>query len=545
MRRRVVTALGLIFAVATCAAAQEPSRAAATEQKVQWVLSVVHTVELNKVVNRLKRGYPGRVGVLPSAPQTILNVATAIAIDEQGHVVTRLAYVDPQDKDQKLSIITADGRTLSARLVGVDCATGFSVLDVPSLKVSPPRFLDGSKLANGAAVKILSADYVQKTGSPDKGSEVYISPSIRVSYGQVGTDSIYSTARGALTLFSSGLLSRNDSSIVTTPAGLVVGMAQFAGHGRAYLFTIETIRDIIARRVLEKKDSVPAGWLGLSGDSLAQLTDAERGALGVAGKSGVVVREIAPDSPAATSGVMLNDVIVGVDNFSVTGAADLSALLSSTPAGSNVRLRTLRNRQPVEISVALGARAYNGAEINFGGSPIVEPINDLGDSLASERGQVESRYKELTDQYRSYLARKDIPIKQRKEALHELEIEIRQLQDKIRELDQRGVPGPLPRVPNVQQAQDTVFPLGFVSRDLTPQLAGFFGAKSGVLVVSVSAGSRAESAGLKVGDVIVGTQERESLTSSELKAILYTLRGEITVKALRDKKPVVVNLKNQ
>ena len=68
--------------------------------------------------------------------------------------------------------------------------------------------------------------------------------------------------------------------------------------------------------------------------------------------------------------------------------------------------------------------------------------------------------------------------------------------------------------------------LGILTTDLTPQLREHFGAEkdSGVLVGSVEAGSPAEKAGVKVGDILVSVDGKE-----------VTSLGDIR-RALRDKK---------
>ena len=91
-------------------------------------------------------------------------------------------------------------------------------------------------------------------------------------------------------------------SVVVTPENRVVGIAQYAGFGRAYLFPLAFIRDTVARRVLEKQGFVPAGWLGARGDSIAQLTDDEFNMIGLSSRAGVVLRQVVLDSAAAASG---------------------------------------------------------------------------------------------------------------------------------------------------------------------------------------------------------------------------------------------------
>jgi S1-C subfamily serine protease len=538
MFRRVVTLFALALALGPVASAQQPQGAVLSDGKARWVVSVVHRVDLHKLINRWREQQKARVGVPGSAPDTIFNVATGLAVDSQGHVVTRLAYVDPEDSDQKVSVVTSDGVSLPARLIGVDCATGFSVLEVDSLKPSLPEFVEQSGVPDGLRVKILSADYIPRPASNDKANEIYISPSIRITQGQVGTGSIYSRARGALTLRSTGLLSRNDSSIVTTDSNQVIGMAQYAGFGRAYLFPIEFIRDTVAKRVIEKKGSVPAGWLGVYGDSLARVPDTERGAIGIDSKMGVIVREFPPNSPAFTSGVLPNDVIIGIDGFDVAGSTDLSAILSSMPAGHKVQLRVVRNRQNLDISVELGARAYTPPAINLG-----DVMGQKGSSL-SHREEVQGRLTELASQYKSITARKDITPRERNEALRELEIEIRQLQDRLRELEQRGA-GQEPIKADNKTEPDNSFKAGFVLREITPQLAGYFGAKAGMLIVTVVKDSPAERGGLKTGDVIVGLNDKETSTMAQLREALSTQKGDLRLKVVRAKAPMVITIENR
>src|SRR5262249_14520728 len=150
---------------------------------------------------------------------------------------------------------------------------------------------------------------------------------------------------------SASLLSRNDGSVITTGENRLVGMAQYAGFGRAYVFPAAVLRDKVAKRVLAKRGSVAAGGLGAMGESVAGLPEPELDAIGLPEKNGVLVREVSPQGPAALAGLLPNDVIVGLDTAEVTGVADLSAMLASEPAGESISLRAIRNRQPVEIKV--------------------------------------------------------------------------------------------------------------------------------------------------------------------------------------------------
>lgn len=544
MIRSAITILILILAPSALAQSPQPAHPVVVNQSsVPWAVSVVHTIELQRMVD-LIREQNVRVGVAGTAPPYIYNITTGIIVDDQGHVVTRLTNLDPQEKEHKLTITTSDRTTLPAKLIGIDFATGFAVLEVASLNITKPNIAAARSLLNGATVKILSSDVVSRSMT----DRVYLTPSITVSQGRVLVDSIYSKARGALTLLSDSLLARKDSSVVVTPDNQVVGILQYAGFGRAYLYPIEFIRDTVAKRVIERKDSVPAGWLGLKGDSVAQLSDVDARVLGVQRKAGVIVRQVTPESAAAQAGIMLSDIITRVDDFDIAGTADLKALLSSLPAGQPVKLRAIRNHELVELKAVLGPRPYN--EPQYLPAPF-----DHTESVAAERRQLEKRFEELKAKLRSY---KNAPAsRETNEAVRELSFEIRQILDGLLALgpgnvdqvaragepDSQPMGGALTRIES--PTADISFPAGFTARDMGAQLSAFLNARGGVFVSSVAKDSPAERGGLKVGDVIVGIQESVLVKAAQLQALLSTQHGPVSLKVIRGKAPVVVSVNLQ
>jgi len=537
MSRVVATVLTLMFASAVMA--QTPQVERPVRSTMPWAVSVVHGIDPQKMV-ALMREEKLRVGIAGSAPQYMYNITTGLVVDNQGHVVTRLAYLDLQEKDHKLAVTTADGTTVDAKLIGIDFATGFAVLDVASLKGAFPSVNTAASPVNGAPVRILSSDVAPKVVS----ERFYLSPVIAVSQGHV-FESIYSKARGAFTLLSDNLLARCDSSVVVTPDNKVLGMAQYAGFGRAYLYPIELIRDTIAKRVIEKKDNVPAGGLGFLGYSAAQLSDADALKLGLEHKAGVVVREVTSESPAAKAGLLPSDVIVGFDDFEIGGLADLKAILAPLPAGYAIKLRALRNRQPLEIKAVLGPRAVTDPD-----SILTAMDQTLGPAL-SEREQLNKRLAELGDSYRSYFKRP--PSKESNEAIRELAIEIRQIQERLRVLGPESAVAPAqpssspreyvgPDFTAEQAPRDVRFSAGFTARDITAQVATLLHAQAGVLVSSVDKESPAERAGLKAGDVIVGIQDAILRNVSQLRSLLSTQHGPLKLTLVRNRDELALSL---
>ena len=400
MSRSATAILILMLSSAALAQAPQPQPLIANQAAVPGLVSVVHTIDLQKMVDLMRGQQNLRVGVAGTAPLFIYNITTGLVVDDRGHVVTRLSSLNPQDKNQKLTVTTSEGITLDAKLVGVDFATGFAVLEVASIRAPVLKIAASSRVLSGATVKILSSDVVPRSST----DRVYLAPSISVSQGHISADTIYSRVRGALTLLSYSLLARSDSSVVVTPENEVVGMAQYAGFGRAYVYPIDSIRDTIAKRVIEKKDNVPAGWLGVTGDNVAQLPAPDFDALGLQLKSGVIVRTVTPDSAAAQAGILPSDIITGVDDFDIVGTADLKALLSSLPAGRTIKLRAIRKHRPVELKAVLGPCPYDEPEY----SPrAVRP--DPRNRSCAERDQLERRFEELKAQASAHIRRPPRP----------------------------------------------------------------------------------------------------------------------------------------
>jgi serine protease Do len=83
---------------------------------------------------------------------------------------------------------------------------------------------------------------------------------------------------------------------------------------------------------------------------------------------------------------------------------------------------------------------------------------------------------------------------------------------------------------------------GFIARDLTDQLAGYLGVKTGMLVTEVAKGSVADKAGLVAGDVVVGTEDQDVRSVLELKALFSARPEVIKLRVYRNKAAVSIDI---
>lgn len=237
------------------------------------------------------------------------------------------------------------------------------------------------------------------------------------------------------------------------------------------------------------------------------MLDGRGGQIGVQVRDateGVRIEEVEPDGPAAKAGLRVGDLVVELDSERVRSARQFSRLVQETADGRSVSLGIVRDgtRQTVEVTPESRGFSYR-----FDG-------DRLGREIARGLRDIEPR-------------------------IRELEPRLRELEPRLREFRFNG---PFdfdfdvwPRITSPRGR------LGVQLDQLTPQLAEYFGASDGgVLVTTVTKDSPAEKAGLKAGDVITAIDGDRVRRTEDLIDALRDKEGEVTISILRDKSETTV-----
>jgi S1-C subfamily serine protease len=95
------------------------------------------------------------------------------------------------------------------------------------------------------------------------------------------------------------------------------------------------------------------GYLGIAGQRVT-LPEGQR--TGREQENALLVVGVTEDSPAATAGLLVGDVVVAFDGHPVESPEELLDLLGGDRAGRTVPVRILRGRQSVDIDVTVGER---------------------------------------------------------------------------------------------------------------------------------------------------------------------------------------------
>ena len=98
----------------------------------------------------------------------------------------------------------------------------------------------------------------------------------------------------------------------------------------------------IAHRILEGK-STELGFLGISGIT-SEI-----------GHPGAEVVEVTPDSPASRAGIVVGDLIVLIDNETVSIMEELVAKVQFRAPGTEVELEVVRDDERITLTVVIGS----------------------------------------------------------------------------------------------------------------------------------------------------------------------------------------------
>jgi S1-C subfamily serine protease len=221
---------------------------------------------------------------------------------------------------------------------------------------------------------------------------------------------------------------------------------------------------------------------------------------------GVRIAEVDQNSPAAKAGITTGDVVVDVDGEKVRSARQFSRLIQESPEGRSVKLGILRNGQRQTLDVTPESHTFD-FDFDFDAAR-------LGREVERSLRDVEPRLRELEPR------------------LRELEPMLRGFEREYR--FDRPYHFDFDALPWMTSPRAR---LGVQLNELTPELAEYFGAAAGgVLIARVTPDSPAQKAGLKAGDVITSVDGDRIRDTDDLIDELRDKEGDITLGIVRDKK---------
>lgn len=288
---------------------------------------------------------------------------SGVVLDKEGHVLTNHHVVSGAGDDATITVTLSDGKTYRASIAGEDASTDLAVLtleDPPDdlqpitvgsssgLEVGDPVMAVGNPLGLSGTVTtgIVSAlDRPVTTSSTESEQQDPFGQQQQSS--QVVTSAIQTSAAvnpgnsGGALVDAAGRLVGINSSI----ASLGSSSGQSGSIGIGFAIPVDEAQ-WIAEQLIEDGQAEHA-FLGVTpSDGTAELGSATR--------SGAQIRSVSDGSPAAEAGLQEGDLVVGVDDSTVTSAESLVGIIHSHRIGTKVSLAVVRDGEEQTIEATLG-----------------------------------------------------------------------------------------------------------------------------------------------------------------------------------------------
>jgi Do/DeqQ family serine protease len=302
------------------------------------VHSVVHVknVSVRTVYNPIMEFFYGSRG---GQQQEQVGTGSGVIISEDGYIVTNNHVI----KDaSELEVTLNNKKVYKAKLVGTD-----NKMDIALLKIDADEKLPFSTFADSDNVKV--GEWVLAVGNPynltstvtagivsakarnldTKGIQSFIQTDAAVNPGNSG---------GALVNTNGELIGIN--TMISSPTG------SYAGYSFA-------VPSNITRKIIEDIMEFGNVQRGILGVEITELNGTVSKELGVKQTEGVYVKKVNKNSGAEKAGITKGDIIIKLDNTSVSSFSELSGYINTKRPNDKVNVTLIRDGNTKSIPVVL------------------------------------------------------------------------------------------------------------------------------------------------------------------------------------------------
>jgi len=270
------------------------------------------------------------------------SLGSGVIVSAQGLILTNDHVVASADE---IEVALADGRKLSAKVVGTDPDTDLAVLKVDAQNLPAITFAVSDKLNVGDVVLAIGNPFgvgqtvtqgiVSALGRNHLGINTYenfIQTDASINPGNSGGALI--DAEGNLVGVNSAIYSRNGGS-------MGIGFAIPAN---------------IAKQVMEQiavSGSVTRGWVGIEAQDITpELAESFK----LSQARGSLIAGVLRNSPADLAGIKAGDVLLAINDKEVVDSSNMLNLIAALKPNDKAMLKISRAEKEMKINVTVGKR---------------------------------------------------------------------------------------------------------------------------------------------------------------------------------------------
>ena len=272
---------------------------------------------------------------------------SGIIIDKRGYIVTNNHVVDGATS---ITVSIPDGRTFNATLVGTDPATDLAVIKINGDNLPTASFGNSSAMRIGDWV-VAIGNALALDGGPTVTAGVVSATgrSITEDSGTTLYDLIQTDA--AINPGNSGgpLINLNGEVIGINTAK--VSSVDVSGVG--FAISSDSAKPVIDALITRGYISRP--YLGVS---LVTVTSAIANYYDLGTATGALISEVGQNSPAATAGLKVGDVITAIDGKVINTSDDAIKAIRSHSIGDTIQVSYYRGKDLKSASVTLAENPH-------------------------------------------------------------------------------------------------------------------------------------------------------------------------------------------
>jgi S1-C subfamily serine protease len=262
---------------------------------------------------------------------------------KEGYILTTENILDNVDN---VTVKLQNGRVITddkVKKIFCDFETNISLLQVEAEDLTPVEIMPGEEIPNGTlGIALGNTSY-------SKGLQVSLGT---VSHSWIGGADAYDEN---LLIWNGAKVPYPGGTPVFNPKGELLGITDGKSKEEdGVMFIVPAATCLQVSEVLKKDGQVKRGWIGIFLEGrCGKSGNAEEG-------TGVLITEIAKESPAFKSGLEVGDRIVKFNRELVKSSAQLRKLVSASQIGSPVILSIIRNGDPKEREIVIKTAEYDG-----------------------------------------------------------------------------------------------------------------------------------------------------------------------------------------
>jgi serine protease Do len=262
-------------------------------------------------------------------------------IDPSGMIVTNNHVVNGA---KSVEVTLSDGTNLPAKILGTDPRT-----DIAVLKVNAGHSLPYIELGNSS--KVEPGEWVVAMGNPF-GLSGTVTAGIVSALGRnigdgpydqfIQVDAPINRGNSGGPLFTQDGKAIGMNTAILSPSGGSIGIG--------FAIPANTIRSVAMQ--LESSGHVTRGFIGVEAQ---QVSPAMQRAMDLPSKSGALIAQVQPNTPASHAGLQAGDVIRSVNGSEVKDPRDLAVQIAQVKPGDDAKLDIIRDGRPQAVSLTVEA----------------------------------------------------------------------------------------------------------------------------------------------------------------------------------------------